>query len=102
MEMITTIGVDKIRAWHMVLMERLIDGGRIRGLTLHGVHDPSRKTVSTAFVVENSHKVEAAMRARGVLPAARGPVIRLAPHFYTTLDEVDTTLELLAEVVRAG
>jgi selenocysteine lyase/cysteine desulfurase len=29
-------------------------------------------------------------------------VIRLAPHFYTTLDEVDTTLDLLAEVVRAG
>ncbi len=102
MEMITGIGVPKIRAWHQVLMERLIDGGRIRGLTLHGVHDPARKTVSTAFTVENAHKVEAAMRARGVLPAARGPVIRLAPHFYTTLEEVDTSLDLLAEVVRSG
>ena len=88
--MITTIGVDKIRAWHQVLMERLIDGGRIRGLTLHGVHDISRKTATTAFVVDDSHAVEAAMRARGVLPSARGPVIRLAPHFYTTLDDVDT------------
>ncbi len=102
MEMIAGIGVVKIRAWHEVLIQRLIDGGRTRGLSLHGVHDVSRKTVSTAFTVDNAHRVEAAMRARGVLPAARGPVIRLAPHFYTSLDDIDTTLDLLAEVVRGG
>jgi selenocysteine lyase/cysteine desulfurase len=102
MEMITGLGMEKIRAWHEVLTQRLIDGGRLRRLALHGVHEVSRKTVSTAFVVENSHGVEAAMRARGVLPAARGPVIRLAPHFYTSLDDVDTALDLLAEVTRSG
>jgi selenocysteine lyase/cysteine desulfurase len=102
MEMITGIGIEKIRAWHEVLTQRLIDGGRARRLALHGVHEASRKTVSTAFVVENSHGVEAAMRARGVLPAARGPVIRLAPHFYTSLDDIDTALDLLAEVTRSG
>jgi len=102
MEMITGLGMEKIRAWHEVLTQRLIDGGRARRLVLHGVHEASRKTVSTAFVVENSHGVEAAMRARGVLPAARGPVIRLAPHFYTSLDDVDTALDLLAEVTRSG
>lgn len=102
MELITGIGIERIRAWHEVLVQRLMDGGRARGLMLHGVHDVSRKTVSTAFVVDNAHGVEAAMRARGVLPAARGPVIRLAPHFYTSLEDVDTTLDLLAEVVRGG
>jgi selenocysteine lyase/cysteine desulfurase len=40
------------------------------------------------------------MRARGVLPSARGPVIRLAPHFYNTIDDVDTSLDLLASVLR--
>jgi len=40
------------------------------------------------------------MRARGVLPSARGPVIRLAPHFYNTLDDIDTALDLLAELTR--
>jgi selenocysteine lyase/cysteine desulfurase len=38
------------------------------------------------------------MRARGVLPSARGPVIRLAPHFYSSLADVDTALDLLAEL----
>jgi len=102
MEMIAELGLGRIRAWHEVLGQRMIDGGRTRGLSLYGVNDVSRKTVSTAFLVENAHGVEAAMRARGVLPAARGPVIRLAPHFYTSLDDVDTALDVLAEVTRSG
>jgi selenocysteine lyase/cysteine desulfurase len=40
------------------------------------------------------------MRSRGVLPSARGAVIRLAPHFYNTIEDVDRGLDLLAEVTR--
>jgi kynureninase len=39
------------------------------------------------------------MRERGIIASARGPVIRLAPHFYSTLEDVDTALDVLAEVV---
>jgi len=99
METITRVGVAAIRDWLEVLGRRLIDGGRARGLTMHGPTDMSHRTATTAFVVDDSHGVEAAMRARGVLPSARGPVIRLAPHFYTTLDEVDIALDTLASVV---
>ena len=97
-EIITGIGAENIREWHTVLGQRLIDGGRARGLTLHGSADVSRKTASTAFVVSDAHGVETAMRGRGVLPSARGPVIRLAPHFYTSLSDVDAALDLLADV----
>lgn len=98
MEMISSIGVDKIRSWHEVLSTRLRDGGRERGLTQHGTTDIARKTANTAFVVHDSHAIEQAMRERGVLPSARGPVIRLAPHFYNTIGDVDTALDLLAEL----
>jgi len=100
MEIINEVSPAKIRAWHEVLARRLIDGGRERNLTLHGTDDVTHKTATTAFVVPDSHAVEAAMRARGVLPSARGPVIRLAPHFYNTLDDVDRALDTLADVVR--
>jgi len=100
MEMIAGIGTGKIRAWHEVLAARLRDGGRERGLTQHGTTDLARKTANTAFVVNDSHAIEQAMRARGVLPSARGPVIRLSPHFYNTLDDIDTALDLLAELRR--
>ena len=102
MEIVTGIGVNKIRAWHEVLAGRLIDGGNDRGLALHGTADARRKTATTAFVVRNSDAVETAMRARGVLPSARGPVIRLAPHFYNSIADVDAALDALAEIVRSA
>ncbi|MEO8622764.1 MAG: aminotransferase class V-fold PLP-dependent enzyme [bacterium] len=100
MEIINELGVANIRAWHETLAHRLIDGGLERGLHLFGPTSVPHKTASTAFVVNDSHGVEAAMRERGVLPSARGPVIRLAPHYYNTIADVDTALDVLASVVR--
>lgn len=97
LEIINGLGPVRIRAWLEVLGQRLIQGGRSRGLTLHGTDDVRRKTATTAFVVRDSHVVESAMRERGVIPSARGDVIRLAPHFYTTIDDVDRALDVLAE-----
>lgn len=100
MEIVRAIGLDKIRAWHEVLARRLLDGGKDRGFTLHGAADVSRKTATTAFIVRDARAVETAMRARGVLPSARGAVIRLAPHFYNSIADVDTALDMLAEIVQ--
>lgn len=97
---IRSLGPDAIRAWTEVLSDRLVRGGRDRGLDLLGPDDPARRTPSTAFRVPgDSHRVQAALRERGVLASARGPAIRLAPHFYTTPDEVDRALEALVEVL---
>ena len=101
MEIINAVGAANIRAWHQTLGQRLIDGGRSRGLTLHGSSDMCHKTATTAFVVENSHAVEEAMRDRHVIASARGPVLRLAPHFYSSLDDVDNALDILAQVVNS-
>jgi selenocysteine lyase/cysteine desulfurase len=99
MEMINEIGAGAIRSWLEVLGQRLIDGGRARGLELLGTDNMAHKTATTAFLVDESHIVEEKMRKRGVIASARGPVIRLSPHFYNTLDDVDTALDALASVV---
>ena len=102
MEIINTVGPAKIRAWLEVLGQRLIDGGRAHGLTLHGTDDMRHKTSTTAFVVRDSHAIESAMRDRGIIASARGDVIRLAPHFYTTIDDVDRALDALAQTVHSS
>ena len=99
MSIINEIGVAEIRRWLEVLGQRLIDGGRDRGFTLHGTTDMSRKTATTSFVVDDSQAVELTMRRRGVIPSARGAIIRLSPHFYNTIEDVDTALDVLASVV---
>lgn len=100
MQIINQVGPAAIRSWLEVLSSRLIEGGRMRGLTLDGTTDIGQRTSTTAFRVADSHGVEVAMRARGVLPSARGPVIRLAPHFYSTVGDVDTALDALMAVTR--
>ena len=99
MQMINDIGVPAIRSWLEVLGRRLIDGGRARGLELLGTDDMAHKTATTAFIVDDSHHVESKMRERGVIASARGPVIRLAPHFYSSIEDVDTALDTLASVL---
>ncbi len=101
-ETILDVGPERIEAWTYELGRRLVEGGRARGLTLHGPADPRRKTPTTAFVCgPASHEVEARLRARGILASARGPVIRLAPHFYNTPEEIDAALDALAEILPA-
>ena len=102
MEIINALGPANIRAWLVQLGQRLIDGGRARGLELRGSDEMRQKTATTAFVVGDSHAVEHAMRERGVIASARGDVIRLAPHFYSTTGDIDRALDVLAEVVRSA
>jgi len=99
MQIINEVGPKAIRAWLEILGQRLIDGCDARGLTLHGTHDISRKTSTTAVLVNDSHAIETTMRERGIIASARGPVLRLAPHFYSTIEDVDTALDVLAGLV---
>lgn len=99
MSVINEVGSENIEAWTTHLSRRLIEGGRARGFVLHGQDDPTRKSPSTAFICPgDSHRIEALLRARGVIASARGPVIRLAPHFYSTMEECDLALDALQAV----
>ncbi len=101
LEIIHEVGPANVAAWTRVLSERLVSGGQQRGLTLDGTPNADRKAPTTAFLVgDDSATVERRMRDRGVIPSARGSVIRLSPHFYSTLDDVDQALDTLAFVLR--
>ncbi len=102
MEAILEVEPAKIERWTEYLSSRLIEGGRARGLELLGPDDPREKTPSTAFVCPgDSHRAEVMLRDRGVIGSARGPVVRLAPHFYSTEEDVEIALDALAEVYRS-
>jgi selenocysteine lyase/cysteine desulfurase len=100
LEIVHEVGPAAIEQWTRVLSERLVRGGAERGLALYGTPDPARKAPTTAFVAgSDSAGVERRMRERGVIASARGHVIRLAPHFYSSIADVDTALDVLADVL---
>lgn len=99
MEWLLEIGRDAIHVWTQHLSRRLVEGATSRGLTIHGPGLAAPKTPSTAIVCPDSHAAEHALRERGIIGSARGPAIRLAPHFYNTEADVDRALDALVEVL---
>lgn len=100
MQSILDVGVAPIREWTLRLSGALVAGGKERGLTVLGPENPERRAPTTAFAVEpDSHAVEAHMRAAGVVASARGPAVRLAPHYYSSMDDVERALDALAVAV---
>ena len=99
LEWLHALGLDAIGDWTATLSARLVTGAADRGLDVWTPPDPTAKAPTTAVRCADAHAVEAAMRARGFVVSARGPAVRLAPHFYNTLDEMDQSLDALADVV---
>jgi selenocysteine lyase/cysteine desulfurase len=93
------IGLDAIGAWTSALGVRCVAGARARGLQVLGPGDPARRTPTTAIACADSHAMELALRREGIIGSARGPAIRIAPHFYNTPEEVDRALDVLAREI---
>ncbi len=100
MHWLLEIGSGAIERWTQHLSRRLAEGALARGLQLHGPGLGAPKTPSTAVCCADSHAVEEALLGRGVIASARGPAIRLAPHFYNSEADVDHALDALAAVLR--
>ena len=100
LDIIHEVGPLAIAAWLRLLSTRLIAGADERGLDLYGTRDVDRKAPTTALRVPgNSADVEQRLRQHGVIASARGNVIRLAPHFYSSIDDVDRALDAVAYVL---
>jgi selenocysteine lyase/cysteine desulfurase len=50
--------------------------------------------------VPSPDAVEAELKKRGIFVSARGPVIRLAHHFFVTPEDIDRAFDNLEEIVR--
>ena len=93
------IGLEAIGSWTSHLGQRCMEGARARGLTVLGPTDPAKRAPTTAIACADSHAVEVAFRDQRIIPSARGPAIRLAPHFYHREDNVDRALDALASAM---
>jgi selenocysteine lyase/cysteine desulfurase len=101
LDVINQVGTSAIETRMRALKTYLIERAVQRNLVVLGSTDPDQTVATTAFLcgATDSAQVEAALRARGVIASARGPALRLAPHFYTTEEDIDTSLDALADAL---
>jgi kynureninase len=101
LEIITQVGVDRIRAASQAMTRRLLDLVDHYGYPSVASRNPERLAGTVAVNVPDAMQVAAALSARDFVVDYRpGVGIRLSPHFYNTMDEVDAMMRELDRVAR--
>ena len=96
-------GMDAVRAKSVRQTSRLIELADARGFTVTAPRDPARRGGTVAFDVPHAREVAQALLARDVIVDYRpGAGIRVAPHFYTSDDEVEAVVDAIDEILAQG
>ena len=97
-ELIEAADPAAIDRWIQTLSARTRDRALAKGLTVLSPADPRAKSPTTAIHAgDRAGPVEGSLRHRRILVSARGPVIRIAPHFFTSEADIDQAVDALAE-----
>ncbi|MGB9878974.1 MAG: aminotransferase class V-fold PLP-dependent enzyme, partial [Candidatus Pelagibacter ubique] len=99
MQIINEVGTQNIQERIEMLSKHTINGALERGLDLASPLDPKKKGSTTSIKVNDPHHVEELLKERKIIASARGNVIRIAPHFFTTKNDIDIVLDELKTIV---
>jgi selenocysteine lyase/cysteine desulfurase len=93
------IGVENISSYLNELAQFTLDYGQEKGLQVVGPLSADQRGAMTAFYVEDAGRIESIMKERNIIVSARNDVIRIAPHFYNTKDEIRQAIDELTKVL---
>ncbi len=96
------IGIGTVRERHMLLSQRLLDGALEQGWRVRCPTDARQRTAIVTLEHPNAQAAVEVLRASGVIADARPGLIRLSPHYFNTLEEVDAALEIAAPLREAA
>jgi kynureninase len=93
-------GIDAIRAKSVRQTSRLIQLADDRGFRVHAPRDAERRGGTVAIRVPHAYEVAQTLLARDILVDYRPDAgIRIAPHFYTSDEEVERAVAAMDEIL---
>jgi kynureninase len=96
-------GIEAIRAKSIRQTERLIALADARGYTVNAPRDSSRRGGTVAFDVPHGYEVSQYLLSRNIVVDYRPNAgIRVAPHFYTSDEELETAVATIDEAIESG
>ena len=96
-------GVERIRAKSTRQTARLIELADARGYQVTAPRNPEQRGGTVAFDVPHGYEVSEALLANDVLVDYRpGAGIRVAPHFYTTDEELERVVAMIDDILATG
>jgi kynureninase len=101
LRLLAAVGIDRIRAASTALTRHLLTLVDAHGFATVAPRDPARLAGAVAVDVPDGLAVARTLNARDVVVDYRpGVGIRLAPHAYNTIEEIDRAMAAMAEIVR--
>lgn len=82
------------------LVERLIEGLEEAGFEVVTPRDAGRRAGVVTFKAKDPYSIAESLERHGVVVSARPGIIRVSPHFYNTMDEVEAFLNHLKRATR--
>lgn len=102
-QIVARAGIPAIREKSMHQTARLIELADARGYRIHAPRDPNRRGGTVAIDVPHGYEVAQCLLARDILIDYRpGAGIRVAPHFYTRDDELESAVAAMDEALETG
>jgi kynureninase len=99
LDIIHEAGTAQIRAKSKQLTARLLNLVDQYGFTSAASRDPERLAGTVAVNVPDALQVSRTLKSRDFMVDYRPPVgVRISPHFYNTIDEVDRTMAEIASI----
>jgi selenocysteine lyase/cysteine desulfurase len=96
LRMFAAVGHERLYALVAERATQIVEWARRRDdMQLVTPEDPARRAGVVALVPRDPHTVSVRLREAGVIHSLREGAIRLAPHFYTSAEEVERALALL-------
>jgi kynureninase len=100
LDIINEVGVDRIREHSKRMSTRLLALVDRYGFTSAASRDAERLAGTVAVNVPDALLVARTLKARDFIVDYRPPVgVRISPHFYNTMDEVDRVMAEIASIV---
>lgn len=98
-ELILEVGVENIAERLMLLTDHLVEGLRHKGYRILSSLEPKERSGIISFDSPRHDMADLRRRLRdaGIIVALRHNALRVSPHFYNTLEEIDALLETLPE-----
>ena len=101
--LVAEAGMEQIRAKSIRHTSWLIEAADARGWRVSAPRDAARRGGTVAFDVPHAAEVARALLARDVVIDYRpGAGIRVAPHFYSTDDELQTCISAIDDILATG
>lgn len=99
LDIITEIGVERIRERTRFLADDLARKVVERGWKLHSPLDGAQRSSIVMLEMERPDELVKALTARNIIVDYRPGLLRISPNFYNTVEETDLVLSTLDELI---